>query len=77
MTPEQVRDALDAATTDQLIAELIKRPTWQGVVVGGEHKKDWKGRRQFVFRYSYETLDRDKAVGVLNVAAEKLRFKSP
>lgn len=76
MTPDDVKEALDSATTEQLIAELIKRPTWQGVIVGGEHKEKWKGQKQFKFHFSYNTLDRDKAVGVLNLAAEKLRFKS-
>jgi len=76
MTPDQVKEALDAATTDQLLAELLKRPTWQGIVVCCQTKGHGSGgKRQFVFRYSYKTLDRDKAIGVLSVAAEKLRLK--
>lgn len=75
MTPEDVKEALDSATTDQLIAELIKRPTWQGVVVGREAKGKWKGKKEFLFRFSHQKLNRDQAITILKVAADKLSLK--
>jgi hypothetical protein len=73
MTPNDVEEALDLATTQQLIAELLKRPTWQGVVVGTESKTAWKNcSRPFNFQFSKHNLSRKKAIGLIGMMAKKL-----
>ena len=73
MTPNDVKEALDIATTQQLIEELLKRPTWQGVVIGTECKTPWKNcSRPFCFQFTKHNLTRLKAIGLLGTMAKKL-----
>jgi hypothetical protein len=67
--------ALDFVTTQELIAELIRRKTFLGVIV---HSTDelrserWRGERVFRVQHS-ESLDLDEAGRLLGVISHRMK----
>lgn len=69
---------LELVSTRQLIAELLRRTTFQGVIVhSSEEAKDpdWSGERQFSVRFSRD-LDADRASRLLGVVSEALALRN-
>ena len=65
---------LDFVTTQELIAELVRRKTFLGVVVHStdELRADrWRGERVFRIQHSH-SLDLDEAGRLLGVIADRM-----
>ena len=67
---------LELYTAEELIAELMRRKTFLGVVVHSEQelKGDWKGERTFKVHYS-PTLDAGQACRLLDAVTEYMEHK--
>jgi hypothetical protein len=71
----ETEQALELATTSQLIAELTRRHTFQGVILHTEHRNDWThGKRTFKFDYTHNNLSREEAIGIIQAVGDKLSF---
>jgi len=67
--------ALDFCTTQELIAELVRRKTFLGVVVHAteELRSDrWRGERVFRVQHS-ESLDLDESGRLLGVISHRMK----
>jgi hypothetical protein len=65
---------LELCATEDLIDELIRRSTFQGVVVhaeGGVRDREWKGERVFKVRFN-ANLDHDEVQRLLGVVGEHM-----
>ena len=69
-------DALELYSTQELIDELMRRSTFQGVVVhaaGGVKGRDWDGERLFHVHFNHN-LDREEAHRLLSAVSDHMQF---
>lgn len=67
-------NGLELVPTDELIDELLRRTTFQGVIVhaaGGAKRADWTGERVFVVRHN-ANLDAEEAGRLLDVVGRRM-----
>jgi len=65
---------LELYTTRDLVEELLRRKTFQGVVVHSDQEcksSDWDGERIFKVRFN-NNLDAEQACRLLNVISEHM-----
>jgi hypothetical protein len=69
-------DELELFTTEELIGELLRRKTFQGVVVHSEddyRRPEWSGEKVFHVHFN-GNLDADEVSRLLNVVADHIQF---
>lgn len=71
-------DELELYTTEELIGELLRRRTFQGVVVHSQDDcrgRDWSGEKVFQVHFN-GNLDVNEVSRLLNVVADHIQFSA-
>lgn len=72
---EADKAVLETVTTEQLLAELMSRSTFQGVVFYTEGRQVFQaGEKSFQFLYS-KNMTRDEGLSVMERGAEALKLR--